>query len=66
MERLFRYEQNHANIFRRKPDEAFLKWADGKAPIVDRIKAVLPAGERLVEPFVGSGALSLNGDWWRP
>lgn len=28
--------------------------------IVERIKAVLPAGRRLVEPFVGSGALFLN------
>ena len=41
----------------------FLKWAGGKARIVERIKAVLPAGERLVEPFVGSGALSLNVEY---
>ena len=38
----------------------FLKWAGGKARIVDRIKAVLPEGDRLVEPFVGSGALFLD------
>lgn len=38
----------------------FLKWAGGKMRIIERIKAVLPQGERLVEPFVGSGALFLN------
>jgi DNA adenine methylase len=38
----------------------FLKWAGGKMRVVERIKAVLPQGERLVEPFVGSGALFLN------
>ncbi|MBK8798818.1 MAG: Dam family site-specific DNA-(adenine-N6)-methyltransferase [Anaerolineales bacterium] len=43
----------------------FLKWAGGKARIVERIKAVLPAGERLVEPFVGSGALFLNVEFAR-
>ena len=41
----------------------FLKWAGGKSRIVDRIKAILPHGERLVEPFVGSGALFLNSDF---
>ena len=41
----------------------FLKWAGNKYKIVARIKAVLPAGERLVEPFVGSGALFLNTDY---
>src|SRR5262245_19282765 len=38
----------------------FLKWAGNKYQIIERIKAVLPAGERLVEPFVGSGAVFLN------
>ena len=41
----------------------FLKWAGGKLRIVDRIKALLPPGQRLVEPFVGSGALFLNTDY---
>jgi DNA adenine methylase len=41
----------------------FLKWAGGKARLVDRIKAVLPVGRRLIEPFVGSGALFLNSDF---
>lgn len=41
----------------------FLKWAGGKLRIVDRIKALLPAGQRLIEPFVGSGALFLNTEY---
>lgn len=41
----------------------FLKWAGGKARIVERIKVVLPPGRRLVEPFVGSGALFLNAEF---
>lgn len=41
----------------------FLKWAGGKLRIVDRIKAVLPTGKRLIEPFVGSGALFLNTEF---
>lgn len=38
----------------------FLKWAGGKHRIVHRIKEQLPSGSRLVEPFVGSGAVFLN------
>ncbi len=41
----------------------FLKWAGGKTRIVARIQAVLPPGRRLVEPFVGSGALFLNTEY---
>ena len=41
----------------------FLKWAGNKYKIVKRIKALLPPGKRLVEPFVGSGALFLNTDY---
>ncbi len=43
----------------------FLKWAGGKTRIVDRIKEVLPVGQRLIEPFVGSGALFLNAEFPR-
>jgi DNA adenine methylase len=38
----------------------FLKWAGGKHRLVERIKLLLPPGKRLVEPFAGSCALSLN------
>lgn len=41
----------------------FLKWAGGKYRLLERIKAALPPGQRLVEPFAGSGALFLNSDY---
>ncbi|MGB4502714.1 MAG: Dam family site-specific DNA-(adenine-N6)-methyltransferase [Dethiobacteria bacterium] len=41
----------------------FLKWAGGKYRIVHRIREQLPPGHRLVEPFVGSGAVFLNLDY---
>ncbi|MCB9006150.1 MAG: Dam family site-specific DNA-(adenine-N6)-methyltransferase [Ardenticatenaceae bacterium] len=43
----------------------FLKWAGNKYKIVERIQALLPTGQRLVEPFVGSGAVFLNTDYPR-
>ncbi len=43
----------------------FLKWAGGKFQIIERIKKILPAGNRLIEPFVGSGAVFLNTDYKR-
>ena len=47
------------------PIRPFLKWAGNKYRLVDRIVAALPEGQRLVEPFVGSGALFLNTDYSR-
>lgn len=41
----------------------FLKWAGSKFALAGRIKAALPSGARLVEPFVGSGAVFLNTDF---
>ncbi len=41
----------------------FLKWAGGKYRLAARIKAKLPQGVRLLEPFAGSCALSLNTDY---
>lgn len=38
----------------------FLKWAGGKHRLVGRIRDLLPPGKRLIEPFVGSGAVFLN------
>lgn len=40
----------------------FLKWAGNKYQIIENIKRILPKGKRLVEPFVGSGAVFLNTD----
>ncbi len=41
----------------------FLKWAGNKYRIIDHIRSMLPTGERLVEPFAGSGAVFLNTDY---
>ena len=41
----------------------FLKWAGNKYQIIERIKAVLPSGQRLIEPFAGSAAVFLNTDY---
>lgn len=38
----------------------FLKWAGGKYRLIDKIQTLLPKGNRLIEPFVGSGAVFLN------
>jgi len=40
----------------------FLKWAGGKYRLVERIREALPKGNRLIEPFVGSGAVFMNTD----
>lgn len=37
-----------------------LKWAGGKYQILDHLRKYLPAGNRLIEPFVGSGAVFIN------
>ncbi|APG63763.1 hypothetical protein LPB140_09660 [Sphingorhabdus lutea] len=44
------------NNIGRKP---FLKWAGNKHRVISHILPVLPSGERLVEPFAGSCAISL-------
>lgn len=37
----------------------FLKWAGGKAKLTPLIRQQLPSAQRLIEPFVGSAAVSL-------
>ncbi len=41
----------------------FLKWAGNKYSIIQRIKTVLPEGNRLIEPFAGAAAVFLNTDF---
>ena len=41
----------------------FLKWAGGKFRLTERIRATLPEGNKLIEPFLGSGAVFLNTDY---
>ena len=44
---------------------AFLKWAGGKYTLAEAIRSHLPAGDLLVEPFVGAGSVFLNTDYPR-
>lgn len=41
----------------------FLKWAGNKYRLLQRIKPLLPAGKKLIEPFAGSAAVFLNTDY---
>ncbi len=41
----------------------FLKWAGNKYQIIEHIQEILPKDRRLIEPFVGSGAVFLNTDY---
>lgn len=43
----------------------FLKWAGGKFRVVPKILELLPKGKRLIEPFVGSGAVFINTEFDR-
>ncbi len=43
----------------------FLKWPGGKYRLVERIRAALGPGLRLIEPFAGSGAVFLNSPYER-
>ncbi len=40
-----------------------LKWPGGKYRLLDAILPELPPGKRLVEPFLGSGAVFLNSEY---
>ncbi|TKI05003.1 adenine-specific DNA-methyltransferase [Martelella alba] len=46
-----------------KKNRAFLKWAGGKYPLIEDIRRYLPAGDCLIEPFVGAGSVFLNTDY---
>jgi DNA adenine methylase len=50
---------------KKKMARPFLKWAGSKYRIINHIQEMLPEGERLVEPFAGSGAVFLNTDYSR-
>ena len=41
----------------------FLKWPGGKFGLLDKIQNRLDDGKRLIEPFVGSGAVFLNSHY---
>jgi DNA adenine methylase len=47
-----------------RPLRPFLKWAGGKTKFVAALRALVPSStQRLIEPFVGSGAVALNLDY---
>ena len=41
----------------------FLKWPGGKVRMLPQLRQMLPPGKRLVEPFMGSGAVFLNTEY---
>lgn len=41
----------------------FLKWAGGKFKVINKIRASIPRGNRLIEPFVGAGSVFLSLDF---
>ncbi|MEJ2359884.1 MAG: Dam family site-specific DNA-(adenine-N6)-methyltransferase [Gammaproteobacteria bacterium] len=41
----------------------FLKWAGSKYRVLEHIHELLPEGQRLIEPFAGSGAVFMNTDF---
>lgn len=41
----------------------FLKWAGNKYRLLEPIRAMLPTGQRLIEPFTGSAAVFMNTDY---
>lgn len=40
----------------------FLKWAGGKYSLLPELDRFIPAGYRLIEPFVGGGSVFMNSD----
>ncbi|MEQ4450951.1 Dam family site-specific DNA-(adenine-N6)-methyltransferase [Kosakonia sacchari] len=40
----------------------FLKWAGGKYSLLPELDRLIPAGKRLIEPFVGGGSVFINSD----
>lgn len=40
----------------------FLKWAGGKFSLLSELDRHIPAGNRLIEPFVGGGSVFMNSD----
>lgn len=41
----------------------FLKWAGGKQRLLPTLLPLIPNGKRLIEPFVGAGAVSLSSNF---
>lgn len=50
------------NASQRTWQRPFLKWAGGKYSLLPELERLIPAGKRLIEPFVGGGSVFLNSD----
>ncbi|RQS56874.1 Dam family site-specific DNA-(adenine-N6)-methyltransferase [Burkholderia sp. Bp8963] len=46
-----------------RPHKPFLKWVGSKSRILRHVVPLLPHGRRLIEPFVGGGAVFLGTDF---
>jgi len=46
-----------------QPSSPFLKWAGGKVRLLPQLLPQLPKAKRLIEPFVGAGAVFLAADY---
>ena len=46
-----------------QPHKPFLKWVGGKSRVIQHVVTRLPRGRRLIEPFVGGGAIFLGSDF---
>ncbi|MFM0557759.1 DNA adenine methylase, partial [Paraburkholderia sediminicola] len=55
--------QKHPASQAAKPYKPFLKWVGGKSRVLQHVTSRLPHGRRLVEPFVGGGAVFLGTDF---
>lgn len=47
-------------VVRKDKTRPFLKWAGGKFKVIDTLAKFMPAGDRLIEPFVGAGSVFMN------
>ncbi|WP_207005062.1 DNA adenine methylase [Trinickia mobilis] len=55
--------QKHPVFQAARPTKPFLKWVGGKSRVLQHIVSRLPRGRRLIEPFVGGGAVFLGSDF---
>lgn len=44
-------------------ERSIFKWAGGKFGVLEQIFRYLPEGKRLIEPFVGGGAVFMNAGY---
>ncbi len=57
---MHRHPQSETTAQLTKP---FLKWAGGKQRLLSQLLPLLPAGKRLIEPFVGAGSVFLASEY---